>query len=80
MNDGHRDSENIHDIAELYYENGWHTKAAAYDHLTAYPDSLCVNINPYPYLEKAKSGDGEKYVRSKPDYTGRDNLLNLPRE
>ena len=54
-------------------------KEAIYDHLLKYPKSICVNIYPYPLLQPVVSVQGEKYVRSTPDSTQKDNLLNLPR-
>lgn len=38
-----------------------------------------VNIYPYPILEEMTSSKGEKYVRSMPNESRHDNLLNLPR-
>ena len=37
------------------------------------------NIYPYPALEEMTSFKGEKYVRSMPNESKHDNLLNLPR-
>ena len=45
-----------------------------------YPNSLAVNIYPYPKLVKQLSSNNEKFVKSVPDRYGFDNLLNLPRE
>ena len=37
-----------------------------------------VNVNPYPELQAMVSSSGEKYVRSSPNGSTSDNLLNLP--
>ncbi|MBR4020311.1 MAG: DUF3892 domain-containing protein, partial [Firmicutes bacterium] len=44
-----------------------------------HPNSIFVNISPYPDLVPALSSTGEKYVRSEPNDTPFDNLLRLPR-
>lgn len=80
MNSFHSYSTSVTEISSLYYEGSYHSKAEAYDRVKLYPNSLCVNISPYPVLLPGISSNGEKYVHSKPDYTGKDNLLNLPRE
>jgi len=38
-----------------------------------------VPVSTYPYLIPALSSKGEKYVRSEPDDSANDNLLQLPR-
>ncbi|WP_420537162.1 DUF3892 domain-containing protein [Leuconostoc mesenteroides] len=43
------------------------------------PIQVKVNISPYPLVIPEKRLN-TKYVKSSPDYTGKDNLLNLPRE
>lgn len=70
----------LSEIDELYYGGSYHKKAETYDFLYLYPHSLYVEIAPYPDLTRAISSNGEKFVKSVPDYTGKDNLLNLPRE
>ena len=54
-------------------------KADLHDHLKKNPGSIKVYISPYPDLIPAVSSKGEKYVRSEPNDTPRDNLLRLPR-
>lgn len=77
-------SNNLTEIDQIYLEgcqeNGYYYKSSIYDFLKSNPNSIQVNIYPYPDLQPMLSQNGEKYVRSEPDYTGKDNLLNLPRE
>lgn len=54
-------------------------KADIYDHLKSHPNSIYVDISPYPDLIPALSSNYEKYVRSEPNDTPSDNLLKLPR-
>ena len=76
-------SNNLVEIDQIYLEgcqeNGFCYKSVIYDYLKKNPNSIEVNIYPYPKLQPAVSQNGEKYVRSEPDYTGKDNLLKLPR-
>jgi len=44
------------------------------------PNSIQINIYPYPNLQPMISQNNEKHVRSEADYTEKDNLLKLPRE
>lgn len=71
------------EISEIYIDGcnnpGFFSKASLYDHLKSYPNSIQVNIYPYPNLLPALSSNGEKYVRSEPNDTPNDNLLKLPR-
>lgn len=71
------------EISEIYIDGcnnpGFFPKASLYDHLKSYPNSIQVNIYPYPNLLPALSSNGEKYVRSEPNDTPNDNLLKLPR-
>ena len=77
-------SNNLVEIDQIYIEgcqqDGFYPKASVHDYLKDHPDSIQVNIYPYPNLQPMLSQNNEKYVRSEPDYTGLDNLLNLPRE
>lgn len=77
---GKENSNELLEIDEIYVSGiGWKSKAYYYDYLTMYPNSLAVDIYPYPKLEKQISPNNEKFVKSKPDKYGFDNLLNLPR-
>ena len=76
-------STNTQEIAEIYVDGcnnkGFFSKAVLHDHLVKNPNSIKVNISPYPALVPATSSSGEKYVRSEPKNTSSDNLLKLPR-
>ncbi|HMM32472.1 MAG TPA: DUF3892 domain-containing protein [Clostridia bacterium] len=76
-------SNSTQEIAEIYLDGcdnpGFFAKATLYDYLSKYPNSIKVNISPYPYVVPATSSRGEKYVRSEPNDTSNDNLLKLPR-
>lgn len=84
MKPGCGSSNNLQEIDKIYLEgckeDGYYYKSAIYDFLKRNPNSIQVNIYPYPNLQPAVSQNGEKYVRSEPNYTGKDNLLNLHRE
>ncbi len=81
MKAGCGNSNNLLEIDQIYIDgNGFRTKAKIHDYLKENPNSIQVDIYPYPDLQPMLSQNGEKYVRSEPDYTGRDNLLKLPRE
>ncbi len=83
MNSGCQNSYYLTDIDTIYLEgdnsNQFYKKGVLYDHLKNHPDSIKVNIHPYPYLVPALSSSGEKYVRSEPNDSVNDNLLKLPR-
>ena len=84
MKPGCGSSNNLQEIDKIYLEerqeDGYYYKSAVHDFIKSNPNSIQVNIYPYPNLQPVVSQNGEKYVRSEPDYTGKDNLLNLPRE
>ena len=84
MKQGCNSSNNLTEIDKIYLErckeDGYYYKSAIYDFLKKNPNSIQVNIYPYPNLQPLISQNGEKYVRSEPDYTGKDNFLKLPRE
>mgnify|MGYP001630292870 CR=1 FL=1 len=71
------------EIDQIYIEGcsnpGYYKKADIYDHLKSHPNSIYVDISPYPDLIPALSSNYEKYVRSEPNDTPSDNLLKLPR-
>lgn len=83
MKTGKYYSQNLAEIDEIYIsdckEPGFYKKAVLYDHLQVYPNSINVNIYPYPSLIPAISINGEKFVRSTPNNYTHDNLLDLPR-
>jgi len=77
---GKEKSNELLEIDEIYVSGiGWKSKAYYYDYLTMYPNSIAVNIYPYPKLIGQLSSNNEKFVKSEPDKYGYDNLLNLPR-
>ena len=85
MKPGCYNSQNLLEIDSIYIDGcnnpGFYKKDILHDHLQDNPKSIKVNINPtYPTLVPAKSTYGEKYVRSTPNNSTQDNLLNLPRE
>lgn len=75
-------SNDCQDIDYIYLEgnntNQFYKKEVLHDYLKKHPNSIKVNISPYPYLIPAVSSKGEKYVRSEPNDTANDNLLKLP--
>ena len=77
-------SNNLLEIDQIYLtgcqEDGYYTKAAIHDFLRKNPNKIQVDIYPYPDLQPMISQNNEKYVRSEPNYSGKDNLLCLPRE
>jgi len=80
MKYGCQHSQNLLEIDQIYiHDCGWCTKEYLYDYLKHYPETVVVNIHPYPYLIPALSSNLEKYVRSTPNSSEHDNLLNLPR-
>ena len=83
MKTGCNNSNYLDEIDMIYitgcYEDGLYKKSVIHDYLKKNPRSIQVDIYPYPDLQPMLSSNGEKYVRSEPDSTGRDNLLKLPR-
>lgn len=83
MKAGCEHSSKTTEISEIYIEGcdnpGYFFKSTVYDYLKNNPNSIQVNIYPYPALIPALSTYGEKYVRSEPNDTPNDNLLRLPR-
>ncbi len=84
MKSGCENSNNLLEIDSIYLtglsEEGFYKKEAIYDYLVKNPNTIQVNIYPYPNLIKAVSSRQEKYVRSTPNDSTKDNLLNLTRE
>lgn len=84
MKSGCGSSNNLLEIDSIYLtgcdKEGFYTKATVHDYVKQNPGSIQVNISPFPNVVHATSLNGEKYVKSSPDYTTKDNLLNLPRE
>ena len=84
MKRGCHNSSNLVEIDQLYITGcdnpGYYKKEIIHDHVRKYPGSIKVNRSPYPVVVDAVSVNGEKYVRSSPNTSTRDNLLELPRE
>jgi hypothetical protein len=76
-------SNTLLEIDKIYIEGcdnpGFFDKSVIYDYLMKNPTSIYVDLPPYPNCVPAQSIYGEKYVKSSPDNTIYDNLLNLPR-
>lgn len=70
------------DIQSIYLSGegleGFYPKEQVYVMLVR-GEMIRVNIYPYPLLEEMASYKGERYVRSEPNESAYDNLLNLPR-
>lgn len=60
-------------------DNGWYTKAAIHDYVKKYPGTITVGTFYGPKLIPCISSNYEKYVKSTPNDSQRDNLLELPR-
>lgn len=77
-------SDDVLEIDSIYITGcnnpGYFKKEIIHDYLKNHPNSIQVDRYPYPYLVPATSGNGEKYVRSEPNDSTKDNLLKLPRE
>lgn len=84
MRNGCYYSQSLLEIDSIYIEGcaepGFYKKETLHDYVKNHKDSIQVNIYPFPSLVAATSVYGEKYVRSSPNGTQKDNLLNLPRE
>nr|WP_122012261.1 DUF3892 domain-containing protein [Maliibacterium massiliense] len=84
MTRGCAHSDSLLEIEDVYLANGvgegYFSKEMVYDYLVENAGAVRVNIPPYPKLVPATSKYGEKYVRSRPNASGKDNLLCLPRE
>lgn len=76
-------SDNLLEIDEIYIvgsDKGWYKKETIHNHVTKFPKSITVKTSYGPYVIPAVSPNGEKFVKSTPNSTTRDNLLSLPRE
>lgn len=84
MKPGCYHSSDLLEIDEIFITGcnnpGFFKKSVIHDYVKQNPDSIKVNIYPYPAVIDATSGNGEKYVRSTPNNSTHDNLLSLPRE
>ena len=74
-------SYNLLEIDEIYLSNsGWYKKEIIHNYVKDNPGSVKVGTNYGPNVVPAISIYGEKYVKSSPNSTTTDNLLELPRE
>lgn len=84
MKPGCYSSQDLLEIDSVYIigcdNPGFYKKSVLHDYLKNNPGAIRVNIEPYPEVIPALSAYGEKYVRSSPNGSTRDNLLSLPRE
>lgn len=76
-------SDDVLEIDSVYIENynnsGLYSKEDVHDYLIKNPNTIKVGRYPYPEVVPALSVNGEKYIKSIPDNTDKDNLLSLPR-
>lgn len=83
MQQGCNTSQSLLEIDEIYIEGctnpGFFKKAILHDFLEKNPGSIQVKIRPFPDVIPAISSRNEKYVRSSPNNSTHDNLLDLPR-
>jgi hypothetical protein len=84
MKDGCGTSNNLLEIDSIYISDcdnpGFFKKSIIHDYVKEHPGSIQVDIYPYPNIIAATSSLNEKYVKSTPDGSNKDNLLSLPRE
>lgn len=84
MRPGCGSSQSLLEIDQVYITGcgnpGYFKKETLHDYLKENPGAIQVNIFPYPNVIPATSSRGEKYVRSSPDNSTHDDLLDLPRE
>lgn len=77
-------SQELLEIDEIYIEGcnnpGYFKKESLHNYLKDHPGTIQVKISPYQDLIPAVSSRGERYVRSSPDGSRRDDLLDLPWE
>lgn len=77
-------SQLLLEIDEIYLDGcatpGYYKKASVHDYLITHPNTIQVDIYPYPNLIPMISSNGEKFVKSTANSSQRDNLLSLPRE
>lgn len=91
MKPGCGSSSNLLEIDALYLTGfeknssnkpGFYKKEGVYDYLVDNPGTIQVDVSPYPNVIPATgpTPDREKYVKSSPNNTLKDNLLSLERE
>ena len=84
MKSGCGKSDNLLEIDSVYVTEctnpGYYKKEVLHDHLKKNPGTIQVDIWPYPNVVPATSVNNEKYAKSSPNTSNKDNLLCLPRE
>lgn len=84
MKSGCGKSDNLLEIDSVYITGctnpGYFKKETLHDYLKKNPKTIQVDIWPYPNVIPATSINDEKYVKSSPNSSNKDNLLCLPRE
>lgn len=84
MKQGCGTSNNLLEIDSIYItgcsDERYYKKDKVHDYLVTNPNSIQVDIYPYPNLIPMTSSNYEKYVKSTPNNSTGDNLLSLPRE
>lgn len=83
MKSGSYYSDDLLEIDKIYLEHskdGWYSKAAVHDYVKQHPEDVKVKNNQGPVVIACVSSNGEKYVKSSPNETKKDNLLSLPRK
>jgi len=77
-------SDNLLEIDQLYLESatdiGWYKKEAIHNWLKNNPGEITSKSSCGPKLIPCVSKYGEKYVKSEPNNSTKDNLLELPRK
>lgn len=76
-------SNELLEIDKIYLsnsKNGWYSKEIIHDYLKKNPGDIVVGKNSGPEVIPCTSSKGEKYVKSTPNNTEKDNLLYLPRK
>lgn len=72
--------DRVYIVGNVYFPTGWYKTDFLHDYLKANPDSIQVNLSPYPNLMPAMTDKNTKYVVSAPDKVNPDTLLSLPKE
>lgn len=84
MHTGKENSNSLTEIDSIHLtgvsKNDFYKKEDVHDFIKNNPNSpIEVDVHPYPRLEAVDNGN-QKYVRSKANKFGHDNLLELPRK
>ena len=81
MKPGCGSSQSLLEIDEIYITGieRFMQKELVHEYLLIHPETIQVDILPFPNLLPARSAYGERYVRSAPNDYLFDNLLALPR-